>query len=328
MIRKVKEKNSNKVSGPLLSVVIPLYNHEKFIAEAIESVLNQTYISLELIIIDDGSKDKSVQIAKKYLNDERVQLIEQENAGAHMAINRGLEMAKGDYLAILNSDDVYEDNRFEKMITYMEAHKEVGFLCSYITVIDDKGKELGVKEGWRNMEPWQIPHPELSFKATDDFKKNLLMTNFTSTTSNFLFTRELYQKIGGMRNLRFAHDWDFALRAAEVTQCKIIEEPLMKYRIHSSNTISSNRKWMMFEIVWMWASNLRRFYGKELFSGENLGEEMVQVVESLNLQGNDKVFWMIMMYMDVRFAKEISNPEEELLENESLREYFINYIVE
>lgn len=314
-------------SYPLLSVVIPSYNHEQYIGEAIESVLNQTYPNLELIIIDDGSRDDSVKRIQSF-EDERITLVCQQNAGAHNAINRGLEMAKGDYLAILNSDDIYTGMRFEQMICALEEQKEAEFACSYIQVIDSSGKALGIKEGWRNMEPWVIEHPELSYQATDDFKLNLLMTNFTSTTSNFLFTRSLYEKIGGMRNLRFAHDWDFALRAAEVTECIMVEQPLLKYRVHNTNTISSNRKWMLFEIAWMLATNLERYYNKLIFQEEDAGETIVRLAESLNFQQNDKVFWMIKVFIEAQRAKGIEHPEELLLEDEALRNRFLNYVVE
>ncbi len=316
----------NDTEQPLLSVVIPSYNHEKFIGKAIDSVLGQTHKNLELIIIDDGSKDSSIDIIKSY-KDDRITLVCQENAGAHNAINKGLSMAKGEYLAILNSDDIFTKKRFEIMIKEMQSKPEVGFVCSYIQVIDSDGNKLGIKEGWRNMEPWAIARPELSFKASDDFKLNLLMANFTSTTSNFLFTRELYEKIGGMRNLRFAHDWDFALRAAEVTECMMIEKPLMEYRIHNNNTISSDRKWMLFEIAWMWAANLDRFFGKEIFAGDDM-DSIVKLAESINLQGNDKIFWMIKVFIDAQRAKGVENPEEVLLDNAEIRNRMLEYVVE
>lgn len=327
MFNFYKNQSSEMKKNPLLSIVIPSFNHEKYIGQAIESVIAQSYQTWELIIIDDGSTDNSVREAKKF-QDNRIKIIVQENAGAHNAINRGLSMAKGQYLAILNSDDVYESKRFELMISEMENHPEIGFMCSFITVIDDKNKTLGVKEGWKNMESWQVMHPELSFKTSNDFKKNLIMSNFTSTTSNFLFRHDLYERIGGMRNLRFVHDWDFALRAAEVTECKLYEKPLMRYRVHNTNTISSNRKWMLFEIAWIWATNLRRFYGTLLFSEKNKYDDIVALVESLNLQGNDKVFWIILMFIQAQESIGVKNPAEILLDNDTLRNRLLEYIVE
>lgn len=320
-------KNSPSVEGPLLSIIIPSYNHELYIKYAIDSVLQQTYSNLELIIVDDGSKDNSVELIKSY-NDERIRLICQENMGAHNAINNGLKVANGEYLAILNSDDVFEKNRFEIMIQKLQENPNVEFACSYITVIDSNGKKLGIKEGWKNMEPWPIPNPELSYVPSNEFKLNLLISNFTSTTSNFLFKRSLYEKIGGMRNLRFVHDWDFALRAAAITDCIMVEKPLMQYRIHNTNTISSNRKWMLFEILWIWATHLEKFYNQYVFPDKNHQINMVRCVESLNLQGNDKAFWIIKMFIEGQKSTGIERPEETLLDDNELRNRLLEYVVE
>lgn len=323
----IKKKTYNRIENErLLSIIIPSYNHEAYIGHAIQSVMDQSYHNWELIIVDDGSKDNSLSVINKY-SDERIHLITQENQGAHNAINRGLREAKGEYLAILNSDDLYEADRFKIMIAEMENNPTVEFSCSYIRVIDSKGKGLGTKEGWRNMEPWVVPHRELSFAATEDFKRNLLMSNFTSTTSNFLFTRNLYEKIGGMRNLRFAHDWDFALRAAEVAECKIIDKPLLKYRVHESNTISSDRKWMLFEIAWIWAANLDRFYSM-IFHDSDYRNGIITLVESLNLQGNDKIFWLIKCFIDSQCKLGVERPEEILLDDADLRNRLLEYVVE
>lgn len=320
-------KGQKEEERELVSIIIPSYNHELYIGKAIQSVVNQTYSNWELIIVDDGSTDNSIKRIKNF-KDARICLIEQENRGAHNAINRGLEQAKGYYLAILNSDDIYEKDRIAFMVKEMKRKPEIGFICSYIQVIDSNGKELGIKKGWRNMEPWTVPHKELSFASTDDFKRNLLMSNFTSTTSNFFFTRKLFEKVGGMRNLRFAHDWDFALRAAEATECAIIEKPLLKYRVHESNTISSNRKWMLFEIAWIWAANLERFYGSLLFANEGDKRDIIPLAESLNLQGNDKILWIIKFFIDAQRKAGVENPEEILLEDEGLRNMLLEYVEE
>jgi glycosyltransferase involved in cell wall biosynthesis len=309
----------------LLSVIIPSYNHEKFIGNAIKSVLNQDYSNLELIIVDDGSKDKSVDIIKS-IKDERINLICQENKGAHNAINEGLKVAKGEYLAILNSDDLFEKNRFSVMIEELSKQKNAEFICSYIQIIDENGKKLGEKKGWLNMEPWQLSHPELTYKNTSDFRKNLLMGNFISTTSNFLFTRSLYNRIGGMRNLRFAHDWDFALRAALETDCMMVEKPLMQYRIHNNNTISSNRKWMLFEIIWMWATYIPIYAKKNIILENDM--EMISLLESIQTQGNDKLLWSIMTYIQARREQGVEHPEEVFLDDANYREKLLNYIKE
>jgi hypothetical protein len=132
-----------------------------------------------------------------------------------------------------------------------------------------------------------------------------------------------------MRNLRFAHDWDFLLRAASCAKCKLIPKPLLKYRIHDSNTINSNRAWMLFDICWVLAANLHRFEDSRLFNGldpKTSMENLFTLYESINLQGNDKVFWAMRSFIQSLRSQGVENPEELLLENDGFREKLIAYI--
>ena len=311
----------------LVSVVIPSYNHAPYIRQAVESALTQSYANIELIVIDDGSTDTSLDYLRT-VSDSRYTLVEQANAGAHNAINKGLSLAKGEYLAILNSDDIYHPERIATCISRLI--EGVDLVASWIDVVNQKGKVLGVKEGWHNMLPWPIKQTEYNNTTVSDFTLNLLMSNFVSTTSNIVFTRKLYEKIGGMKNLRFAHDWDFLLRSARHFKCELIESPLLQYRIHQTNTISSNRAWMLFEICWIYAVHLKHFT-KELFSqltvAESLSKEVDFLAESINLQGNDKVMWMLLQYLDEQYNIGEMSPEDILIENENLRNVFIQHVV-
>ena len=308
----------------LVSVVIPSYNHAPYLKKAVESVLAQTHTNLELIVIDDGSTDASLTYLRT-IRDARFSLIEQANAGAHNAINRGLELAKGDYLAILNSDDVFHRERLAVCISRLK--EGIDLVASWIELINEKGKVLGVKEGWRNMLPWSFSPPKTEIAGVDKFTLNLLMSNFVSTTSNVVFTRKLYEETGGMRNLRYVHDWDFLLRVAEKFRCELIELPLLQYRTHTTNTISTNRAWMLFEICWIYASHLKRFTRKMFPKAESFADEITFFSESINLQGNDKVMWMMMQYLDDRAKQGDVNPEGSFMENEMLRGEFIKHIV-
>lgn len=311
----------------LVSVVIPSYNHADYIGPAVDSVLGQTYANLELIVIDDGSSDASLDYLRA-VRDPRFRLVEQPNAGAHNAINRGLALARGDYLAILNSDDVFHPERLAACVARLQEGADL--VASWIEVVDRKGKVLGVKEGWRNMLPWPVKQTERFFAVDDDFVRNLLMTNFVSTTSNIVFSRKLYEHIGGMRNLRFAHDWDFLLRAAKDFRCVLIESPLLQYRIHKSNTISSDRAWMLFEICWIFAVHLRHFAGEALFRGadaDSFSNAIDFLAQAVNVQGNDKVLWMLLHFIESRRKNGEGSPEETLLGNENLRAAFIRHVV-
>jgi glycosyltransferase involved in cell wall biosynthesis len=309
----------------LVSVVIPSYNHRKFLPAAVESILGQTHAQLELIVVDDGSTDGSREYLRA-LSDPRCTLVEQPNAGAHAAINRGLALARGKVLAILNSDDIFHPSRIEACLRTLDAGG-CDLVATWLEVIDEAGAVLGVKQGWSNMLPWPVKHAGGSIGDLGEFATNLLLTNFVSTTSNVVFTRRLYERIGGMRNLRFAHDWDFLLRAAHEFRCELIAQPLLQYRIHPANTISSNRAWMLFEICWVIAVALRRLQGTGLDRGADSAAVVRFLGDNINVQGNDRLLWMIDQFMSARSEGGTTRPEEILLEDKALREAFMEFVV-
>lgn len=237
------------------SVIIPSYNHSRFVIEAVNSVLTGQDVDLELIIVDDGSTDNSVELLQK-IKDKRMTLYTQSNKGAHAALNKGLSLAKGRYIAILNSDDLYFSRRLSVARDVFLQDKSIGLFCSYIEVINEKGITLGVKEGYRNLEPWPLEHPENSFRSQDNIYLPLLTENYVSTTSNFVFTRSVFEQVGFFNNLKFTHDWDYLLRIIKQFNIYICPQPLIKYRIHSSNTIRLNKADMYFEICWTLARHL------------------------------------------------------------------------
>jgi glycosyltransferase involved in cell wall biosynthesis len=311
----------------LVSVIIPSYNHADYLTNAIDSVLDQTYENIEVIVIDDGSSDDSVNYLRQ-IKDPRFNFYCQPNQGAHVAINRGLGLASGEFLAILNSDDAFHPERVKELTAEFRNDPELELVATWIEVIDGDGRQLAIKEGWHNLEPWPIAHPELSFEQTDDFGLNLLRGNFVASTSNILMRRSLFERIGGMRKLRFAHDWDFLMRAASSVKCKLVPKPLLKYRVHETNTIKSNRAWMLFDICWVLAANLHRFEDAKLFNGSDLRASMANLItlyESINLQGNDKVFWAMRAFIQSLRSQGIEHPEELLLEDE-FRERLVQYI--
>ncbi len=265
---------------PEISVIIPSYNHAHFIAKAVQSVLTQTHSDLELLVVDDGSTDNSLEILGRF-SDTRLQIISQENQGAHAAINHGLTMGTGRFLAILNSDDVYHPQRFEKIIPLLKNNHHAGLVGSYIEIIDNQGRSLGVKRGYENFEPWPLAVPERSFREGTDLHAALLTENYLSTTSNYVFKRVWYDQIGEFRPLRYAHDWDFALRMAQKADILLFPEPLMQYRVHASNTIRENHAAMIFEICWCLAVHLPRHIALPWFTTVPEAQRSEQLLHSI-----------------------------------------------
>jgi glycosyltransferase involved in cell wall biosynthesis len=318
------------MKGLLCSVIIPSYNHQEYIIQAVTSVINQTYENIEIIVIDDGSTDLSLKYLKE-MSDPRLKVISQANSGAHAAINRGLSLAKGDFLAILNSDDLYYNRRIEKAIDFFEMNPNIEFISTWIELINKNDRTIGIKEGWSNLEPWRIERPEKSYQMTNDFTLNSLMWNFVATTSNFIMRRSVFEAIGSMRNLRFAHDWDYLLRIVCKFKCHLLPETLIKYRIHDRNTIYSDRKLMLFEICWLLATHIPNFEGRFIFNTneqESILSDFEMLYESINFQGNDKLYWVMRSFFESQRKRGISNPEESLLETGLLKEGIIRMVIE
>jgi glycosyltransferase involved in cell wall biosynthesis len=224
------------MSKPLLSVVIPSYNHEEYIAQALDSVIIQKYRPLELIIIDDGSQDRSCEIIRQSLPKVKdagieVRFIARENQGAHVTLNEGLRLAKGEWLTILNSDDYYLPNRFMTLIQEAERRKSE-FVFSDVIHVDEKNRKAPDEHPFRS---WYISslkrkYPTVGFQLLDD--------NVAVTSGNFIFTKKLFQAIGPFRDYVLIHDYDFILRALVRTEPLWVHQELLAYRVHSSNTIS------------------------------------------------------------------------------------------
>ena len=218
-----------------VSVVIPAYNHEQFIGPAIDSVLEQTLQDFELIIVDDGSTDNTAQVIKGY-TDERIHYFYQENQDAFNTINRGMGLAKGDFISILNSDDIYETTRLQRLV---EEQEKSGAHCLFSDVIpiSDAGEIFTDPEfGW-NL--WHKKNRDFCFQA-DDLYTAFLKGNFMVTTSNLFMSREAMETVGKFCSLRYLHDYDYMFRLLQNFPGKVHylqDEKLLYYRIHDGNTL-------------------------------------------------------------------------------------------
>ena len=222
----------------LVSVVIPSFNHKKYIGAAIDSVLNQSYANLECIVVDDGSTDGTVEYLKgNYSGEQRLRIHTQENHGAHYTINRAINQSRGEYISILNSDDVYSLTRLETFVGIARKQQDASLLISDVSVIDDHGALLLTSDASRYYDSLAA-----RLEGVSD-KYSFLLGNIAMTTSNFFFHRMIYDKVGSFRNLRYTHDWDWALRCAEAQGFVRVRQPLLHYRVHRRNTLSEGNFW-------------------------------------------------------------------------------------
>lgn len=225
------------MSKPLISVVIPAYNHEQFIGPAIESVLEQTVGDLELIIVDDGSTDNTAQVIKSF-KDPRISYTWQENQDAYNTINRGMGMAKGQYISILNSDDIYTPDRIEKCLQHAEK-TSAAVIFSDVVPISDTGEPLNDPAfGWNI---WHQNNRDYYFQHENDVYTGFLNGNYMVTTSNLFMRKDAVDKTGKFASLRYLHDYDYIFRlmlAFPDSVHYLHEDKLLYYRIHGGNTLS------------------------------------------------------------------------------------------
>jgi glycosyltransferase involved in cell wall biosynthesis len=227
-------QSANNTGRVRVSVVVPVYNHEAFVGEAINSVLSQDFDGLEIILVDDGSSDRSMDAAVEMLKTAAVpyQIHRQANQGAHVAINTGINLARGEWIAILNSDDKFAPARISRLMDHA-AQTNSRFVFSRVNFIDDKGQPLAETSLHRYYYEWAVGNRDLY--PTPGF--GLLRHQYAISTGNFFFQRAIVEEAGSFQDFKICHDWDFILRALLVTEISFLDEALYEYRVHPNNTV-------------------------------------------------------------------------------------------
>ena len=209
---------------PKVSIIIPAYNAESTIKCTIESVQKQTYRDYELIIIDDGSSDRTAKIVRE-IADNRLKLFNYKNRGLSTSRNRGIQQATGEYIAFLDADDLWTKDKLEKQIAILETNPEVGVVYSQTYYIDSQSSFLYYCD-------------PVSF--TGNVLPELLLTNFLHNGSNPLIRKQAVATVGEFdSSLNSSEDWDYYLRLAALYSFAVVPEYQVLYR-RSGNNMSSN----------------------------------------------------------------------------------------
>ena len=218
-----------------LSVVMSTYNEEKYIRDSVESVLNQTYPYFELIIVNDGSTDSTADILKTF-NDSRIRIFDKENSGLPDSLNQGIKMARYDWIARMDGDDIAEPTRFEKQIEAI--NDKVGVIGGQFYVIDSFGGLMS---------------EEVSNKPLSSFgcKKSILLGMSPFAHPSVIFRKELIEKWGGYdTNFTAAQDLELWSRLAPSTKMKNLSDSVLKYRKHN-NTITNKRYELQMKLTFL-----------------------------------------------------------------------------
>lgn len=210
----------------LVSIVIPMFNAERYIEECIESALKQTYKNIEIIIVNDGSTDKSLQTITKYEN--KIKIVNKKNGGTASALNAGIKAMEGDWFKWLSADDVLNDNAIEILINETEKLKEKGKSCIFYSnfdYIDESSNIIG-----EYIEP-----NNNNLKSFD--QKILLLDHFYGNGSTSLIHKSVFKNCGFFdEEIKYQDDYEFWLRCCLLfnIQLYLIPKKLVKYRIHKN----------------------------------------------------------------------------------------------
>jgi glycosyltransferase involved in cell wall biosynthesis len=211
--------------APKVSIVIPAYNREKYVGIAIKSVLDQTYRDFELIIVDDGSTDGTLEMAQNFaLHDSRIRVLTAPHQGAVYALIAGFNAASGEYIGQLDSDDLLEPEAIELTVKALDAHPKWGMVYTNYRDIDGNGQLTSV--GWRCSIP---------------YSKQTLLTAFM--TFHFrLMRKAIYKQVGGFNtDFNKIEDYELCLRLSEVIEIGKVDEFLYQYRQHSESISSTSK---------------------------------------------------------------------------------------
>ncbi|MEH2183594.1 glycosyltransferase [Nostoc sp.] len=209
---------------PKISVIIPTCNNEKTIKHTIQSVLNQTFTDLELIVINDGSEDSTLEVVTK-IQDSRIKVFSYSNAGGNVSRNRGLDHAVGEFVSFLDADDLWTPDKLQSQLKALQKNVTAKVAYSWTDYIDENGQFL--LSGKR-------------INVNGNGYEKLLLNNFLENGSNPLIYRKALITLGGFdESLKAAQDWDMWLRLASNFDFICVPSVQILYRI-SSNSVSSN----------------------------------------------------------------------------------------
>jgi glycosyltransferase involved in cell wall biosynthesis len=216
---------------PLVSVVVPAYNASAYIEDAIRSVLEQDYPALEVIVVDDGSRDGTPDLARRF--GANVRVVEQENGGPAVARNRAVKLARGDLLAFIDADDLWLPGKLKAQVDYLREHPETGLVHGrYLRWVANPDGSFGPPPAL----PVKTPACETVTGRSGWIYPELLLGSLVWIVS-VLMPKSLWESLGGMdESLRCGEDYDFFLRASRICRLDELDRVVAYYRIHPEST--------------------------------------------------------------------------------------------
>jgi alpha-1,3-rhamnosyltransferase len=229
------------LSKPLVTVIIPAYNHESYIEDCLKSVVCQTYQHLQIIVLNDGSQDNTGGVIEKFigLQNRQIEYITKNNEGLCKTLNMGIERAKGKYIAFIASDDMWLPNRIEEQVIFLEQNSSIGLVFADAYFM-------------RYYEPTTLKYSDYKTRINQHFLNSIQNTNIYEAllveniilALTVLIRKECFEKVGLFDVSLKYEDYDMWLRVSRHYPIAYIDKPLAYYRTHDSN-ISNNMKIML-----------------------------------------------------------------------------------
>jgi len=270
-----------------VSVIIPSYNHGKYIAEAIQSVLDQTLQDFEIIITDDASADNTVEVIEKF-TDPRIQLFcLSKNQGVSRALDFSIAKAKGKYIALLGSDDIAMSERLEKQVAFLDTHHEVGAVLSRAHIIDEESRPFANKDHFYYSIFDQPNRTRFEWLNYFFYHGNCLCA------PSGLIRKSVYEKIGGHNPCYLQlQDFDFWIRLCFNFELYVLEDKLIQYRVRDNGmNVSSGRLENQIRSDWEYKHSIQRFFNISSL------DELLKIFPELKNHYNDFTDALIPFYL-------------------------------
>jgi len=291
-----------------VSVIIPTYNRVRYIAEAINSILNQTYQNYEILVVDDGSTDET-QKAVAAIESEKIRYFYRDHQGISLSLNFGINHSRGRYIARLDSDDIFFPEKLKRQVQLLEANPEVDLVYTQVYNMTEDGKII-------------CAYPESHNLPSEPLRT--LRSFLFAPSQSIMFRRDCIEKIGAYdENFTVAEDWDFCIRMAQEFKFAYINQPLVKVRKHAAMitrngiqkikhiiaVLEKHRELLSLGEGYRWLSPHYYTLGREYFFIENyeLAQSAFQKALSLSSTNFLAMLYFFLCYFPPNFIAQLKS---------------------
>ncbi len=304
-VTQTNTQDNSHSSTPLVSVVMCVYNDERYLGKSIESILKQTFTDFELIIVDDGSTDKTAAILDSIKQkDSRIKVFHKENTGTTASANFGISKARGKYIARLDSDDISYPNRLQTEVEILEHNSDVGLIGGGADMIDQDGNIIGT----RNI-------------ITKNPKRTLLFRNIFQQ-SDVMFRKSVFEALGGYREkFKNGEDYDMWLRISEVADIVKLNDVLGQWRLNAGGYSFSRRQEQLStdKIIKLFARQRR----KKGFDDYPSYKPEAKIIHRQDIDVDSYKIWVAGFLLDSYRKKEARDICKELLKRKFSLKVFV-----